>query len=189
VLVLQDGGGRTGVPRDSSSSSTVTYYMRYVRVKRRCIVGIRSTGYGRGVGTAQHVWRLLRAASSRRQDRSIHRRPPWGWSRQHPRAPRGAAGGLRCTLLVLSCRLFLGSSTSSLAHVPARDLPRAVWFEVDLSAVRVRLVGCRLSAHAPYGWRLAWARAYFPTVNLGFIRFERKINDLNSEGLIFTSVI
>lgn len=121
---------------------------------------------------------------------SIHRRPPWGWSRQHPRAPReGGGGGLRCTLLVLSCRLFLGSSTSSLAHVPARDLPRAVWFEVDLSAVRVRLVGCRLSARAPYGWRLAWARAYFPPVNLGFIRFERKINDLNSEGLIFTSVI
>lgn len=105
------------------------------------------------------------------------------------RAAGGGGGGLRCTLLVLSCRLFLGSSTSSLAHVPARDLPRAVWFEVDLSAVRVRLVGCRLSARAPYGWRLAWARAYFPPVNLGFIRFERKINDLNSEGLIFTSVI
>lgn len=167
--------------------------MRYVRVKRRCIVGIRSTGYGRGVGTAQHVWRLLRAArreaSSRRQDRPFtvdHR----GGGHDNTRARRGrGGGGLRCTLLVLSCRLFLGSSTSSLAHVPARDLPRAVWFEVDLSAVRVRLVGCRLSARAPYGWRLAWARAYFPPVNLGFIRFERKINDLNSEGLIFTSVI
>uniref|UniRef100_A0A0E0DHE2 Uncharacterized protein n=2 Tax=Oryza meridionalis TaxID=40149 RepID=A0A0E0DHE2_9ORYZ len=95
-------------------------------------------------------------------------------------------------LSVVQVRFFLGSSTSSLSHVPARDLPRAVWFEVDLSVVQVRLVGCMqvvCSCTVWVGWRLAWARAYLPTENFGFIRFKRKIKDLNTEGLIFTRVI